>query len=229
MIYKRIVLLANSRKHAGRCLAGREIDNGMRGWIRPVSARDGEEISEKEREYEDGSDPKVLDIIDIPLTHPKPHANQVENWLIDDTFYWAKAGSLNWQQASSLAENPATLWVNNDSTYNGLNDQIPQHIAANLPSSICLIKVDALAIHVLVPGAAFNNPKKRVQARFRFNNVDYWLWITDPDIERTYLVGPPRIEQLGECLLTVSLSEPHEKNPGVFYQYKLVASVLPRK
>lgn len=229
MAYKRVVLLANSRKHAGRCLAGREVDtNGYQGWIRPVSAREGEEISEKEREYEDGSDPKVLDIVDIPFKYAKPHSNQVENWLIDDTYYWGKAGTLSWQQASALAENPATLWVNNDSTFNGLNDQIPQQVAVTLRSSICLIRVNAIAIHVCVPGAAFNNPKKRVQARFRFNGVDYWLWITDPDIERTYLVGPPRVEQLGESLLTVSLSEPHEKSPGVFYQYKLIASIIPR-
>ena len=229
MVLKRSVLLANSRKHAGRCLAGREL-NGQAalGWIRPVSNRPGEELSEKERELENGADPQVLDLVDVPLSHANPHACQTENWLIDDNYYWTKVGSLNWQQASALAENPPTLWVNGDSTYNGKNDQIPQQIAAGLASSICMIRVNSLELHVLVPGKDFGNPKKRVQARFRFNGVDYWLWVTDPRIERAYLAGEPRVEHIGESLLTVSLSEPHSKSDGSIYQYKLVAMLLAR-
>lgn len=229
MIFKKIVLLANSRKHAGRCLAGREKDGDQTlGWIRPVSDRVGEELSEKERELEDGSDPQVLDVVNVPLLRAKPHACQTENWLIDDRYYWSKVDTLSWHQASTLAESPATLWVNNDSTYSGLNDQIPQKVAEGLPASICLIRVNRLELHVLTPGAIWGNPKKRVQARFKFNGVDYWLWVTDPRIERAYLAGPPRVEHVGESLLTISLSEPHEKSPGVHYQYKLVAALLVR-
>lgn len=86
-IVKRILCLANSKKMSGRCVAGREVlANGPGPWIRPISARPSEEVSEDERQYEDGSDPCVLDVIDIPLIRRQPHACQTENWLLDPNY-----------------------------------------------------------------------------------------------------------------------------------------------
>lgn len=229
MKYKRMIILANSRKHQGRCLAGREVvDQEYAGWIRPVSNRAGEEISEDERRYQNGSYPQVLDLVDIPLIRANPHACQSENWLVSPNDRWIKAGVANWSQALSLAENIPTLWTNGNSTYNGKNDQISVSVAAAFTYSICLIHVNSVDICVLTPGAAFNNPKRRVQARFIFNGFNYWIWVTDPRIEIHYLAGNVATTTLHECLIAVSLAEPHEQNSGNFYHYKLAAAIIPR-
>ena len=71
---KRIVCLANSRKMSGRCIAGKELleDGRVGGWIRPVSDREDEEVSEFERQYDDGAEPRILDVIDVPVLNSLP-------------------------------------------------------------------------------------------------------------------------------------------------------------
>ncbi len=84
---KRILCLANSRKLSGRCVAGVEFTGGRpAGWMRPVSTREHQEVSEYERQYPDGSDPRPLDIIDIPLLEHRLQDYQQENWLLDLDF-----------------------------------------------------------------------------------------------------------------------------------------------
>ena len=75
---KTVVCLANSRKPpAGRCVAGRELTPaGWGGWVRAVSARETREVSLLERRYRDGQDPRVLDVVAIPVKGPQPHAYQ---------------------------------------------------------------------------------------------------------------------------------------------------------
>lgn len=122
---KRIVCPANSRKLAVRCIARREwnAQKGTKQWIRPVSARDGGDVSENERQYDDGSDPKVLDIIDIPMTEPRPTYHQNKNWLLDPEYYWEKVGSFSPLKLSALANPPKSLWIDAQSTYHGHYDK----------------------------------------------------------------------------------------------------------
>ena len=219
---KRIVCLANSRKLNGRCIAGRELfDDGVGPWIRPVSEREHEEVSEYERQYQDGSDPKVLDIIHVPVLGPRPRAYQSENWLIEAGWYWIKVGQVGYPDLINLVDPVGPLWLNGGSTYNGLNDEIPLDQAERLGQSLTLIQVDALRISVYSPGASFGNPKRRVQAQFTYGGVEYHLWVTDPAYERTFLAEPNGTYDLGPCFLTVSLGEPYQD-----CVYKLVAAII---
>ena len=69
---KTIVCLANSHASApADCVAGIElVDETGAGRVRPVSDRPSGEVAEREREYQDGSDPQILDVVSIPLIRP---------------------------------------------------------------------------------------------------------------------------------------------------------------
>lgn len=224
---KRILCFANSKKMSGRCIAGREVSaQGPGPWVRPISNRPTEEVTEYERQYQDGSDPRVLDLIDVPVICHHPHACQSENWLIDANEYWVRSGQARWHHLQEFTENPATLWHNGHSTYHGLNDEIPRDMADALPNSLHLIHVGDLELHVFAPGAAFGNPKRRVQGAFQHRGVNYKLWVTDPLIEREYLRQDSGTYTLGESMLCLSLGEPYQKNEVAWCRYKLVAGII---
>ena len=117
-VVKRFLGLANSRKLSGRCVAGKETEPNTRSWIRPVSDRPHQEVSERERQYKDGSDIRVLDIIDVPLIRAQPSSYQSENWLLDPGYYWALQG----RDASHKREK---------STRESIRRAAMQHVCAN--------------------------------------------------------------------------------------------------
>lgn len=222
IIVKRIVCLANSRKLSGRCLAGKELGaSGHPGpWVRPVSDRPSEEVSERERQYEDGSDPTVLDIIDIPLKRPRPKKYQSENWLLDADHYWVRVGHAKWRDLRTMADDPAILWLNSPER-RASNDRVAESDANRLDTSLYLLRLEKLKLRVFAPGEAFGDPKRRVQGEFTHRRARYQLWVTDPIVEREYLRKDDGEYEIGECFVTVSLGEPYKGNC-----YKLIAAVI---
>ena len=224
MIYKRIVLLANSRKHAERCLAGIELNQNPKKWIRPVSSRPGEGLNEAERHYKNNIEPATLDIVDVPLIQPNPHGCQRENWLVSPRDYWIKQGSMSYNDVLPLAQPPLILWKNGNSTYNGINDEVPTEEAQKSTYSICLLESPHVTIHV------FNNyvGQKKVHAEFIHAGVRYRLSVTDSIYEPHFKSKPLGSYNMGTCILTISIGEPFNKNDGKSYQYKLVAGIIPK-
>ncbi|WP_157009827.1 dual OB domain-containing protein [Sphingobium sp. YBL2] len=220
---KTILCLANSRKTSGRCIAGREIANGNLGaWIRPVSARENAELSEEDRRFENGRDPRVLDIVRITLIEPKPHAFQIENHLIDADYYWTLQGRATWQQARAAVDGTGRpLWSNMSSSYSGVHDRVAEDQAVPADGSLRLIEVHDLQVNVVVEGAEFGNGKRKVRGRFTHGGVQHYLSITDPPVERQYLLGQNGAIQVGHALLCISLSEPFNG-----WAYKLIAAVI---
>lgn len=217
---KQAICLANSRKPDGRCLAGKEPGTGR--WIRPISDRPGGSVSEEERRYEDGRDPKLLDVIDIPLIAPQPSELQPENWLLDPDWYWEFVEAYDVETAGALADSPTRLWVNGYSTVAGTNDRVPEGVALPQAGSLYLVQVQDLTVRVLSPGAAYGDAKRKVRGRFLYGGSEYDMTITDPVVERAYLAGKDGEFSIGDRLVTVSLAEPYGG-----YAYKLVAALIP--
>jgi hypothetical protein len=215
---KRIGCLANSRKMSGRCIAGLEIEGSqIGGWIRPVSNRSTEEISLSERRFEDGSEPDLLDILEIPMLEPRPHACQTENHLIDEEYYWAKTGDFPRQQLPELCEVPNPLWVNGFHSYNGINDRIPEEQANSLPASLVLVDPQRLIIAV-----ERGLTERQVRAEFRVAGQTYKLTVTDPVVERQFLSrGEGYYTYEKPAVACISIGEPFQG-----YRYKLVASII---
>jgi hypothetical protein len=219
---KRIICFANSRKISGRCIAGREIvGEAVKGWIRPVSARETAELSEDERRYQNGTDPKILDVIDIWMKEPSPHGFQTENHVIDDTVYWTLVRRATPAELATSIDGVGELWDNQSSSYSGRHDRVEEAIAANHGNSLKLINVADLMISVDVEGAAFGNAKRKVRGHFTFGQVPYVLAITDPVVERRYLAGQDGQFVVGQATLCISLGEPWNG-----YAYKLIAGVV---
>src|SRR5450432_334153 len=222
---KTIVCLANSRKYAGRCIAGKEVLAGAYGrWVRPVSVRPTGEISEEERRYRRGREPEVLDIVEIPMMRPAPMLFQTENHVIDAGRHWRKTGEMPVQDLAHLVDHPAALWLNGDSTCNGLNDRVKEDAAKNFDTSLCLIEPERLTICVQVEGAGVGGSfgHRRVRAHFEYSGVPYILAVTDPVTERAFLRKANGDYVLGSAIICVSLGEPYRDG----YCYKLVAAII---
>jgi len=220
---KRLVCLANSRRPSGYCVAGKRMINGRAGrWVRPVSGRPSEGVSARESQYPDGTVPRVLDLMGVPLLEPKPKAYQTENWVIAPKSPWEFAGRITWNQLKTMTDSPTVLWINTSSTRSGLNDRVSLSDAAGLNGSLYLLQLPKLTLQVFAPGALFNNPRRRVQAGFHYNGVEYRLKVTDPEIEEEYRGRPDGSYAVNACCVTVSLGEPHQDG----FCYKLVAALV---
>ncbi len=206
---RQIVCLANSRKHSGCCVVGKELSDGrIGGWIRPVSDRSTGELSPDESRVLDGSPPRLLNIITISLKEYRPHFHQTENHLIADG-QWLRSGNLPAAKLPGLRDDVDRLWINGYHGPNGANDRIPVNLTnERLSSSLLFIRPDRLWITVVEE----EGPLEKVRARFDYKNETYSLTVADPVVKKRYIKkgsGEYPVEKQ-DVHLTVSLGEPHD-------------------
>ena len=217
---KKLVCLANSRKYSGRCLAGKELSQGRVGeWIRPVKATETRELSLSDITLQTGTEPKLLDVITVPLTEACPHSFQAENHLINGGC-WIWDTTLPISLVPQLCDKVDQIWENGYHGPNALNDRMPEALVREtISSSLVFIQPEGLWITVESGLMGL----KKVRARFTFNGETYWLLVTDPVIEARYTE-----QDLGEypvngaqTFMTISIGEPSRG-----FCHKLAAGIV---
>ena len=252
MVKKRIVCLANSRmrRNGYKCIAGKDIASG--DWIRPVVNKSEAGLSWDERRYEDGSDPKVLDVIEVPLLGSYPHGcHHSENWLLDSGDCLKRAskpflikqralasvvsddclrrGRITWYDLAELVDDPEELWGGED-VY---GDRVEVDRIGKYSHSLYLIKLQSMMLMI---------SWGKVRGEFSYHNNNYDFVVTDPEVEncikksesqdlntlepwQRILLENGKLHDkysIGECYVTVSLTA----NPYKDHYYKLIAALI---
>ena len=230
MVKKRIVCLANSRmrKKGYKCIAGKDIESG--NWIRPIFNKSEPGLSWNERRYEDGSDPKVLDIIEVPLLGSYPHSgHQSENWLLASNSRLIWCEKFGWTDLANRVDDPEDLWGGRG-VY---GDRVKTDRIGKYAYSLYLIKLKGMVLTV---------SWGKVRGEFSYRDNSYNLVVTDPEVENC-IKEPSSDDQnilelwqrqlaesdklynkyvIGECYVTVSLAA----KPFEDHYYKLIAAII---
>lgn len=227
---RRIICLANSRKLHGRCIAGKLYFHGRFGkWLRPISERKGEELSEVERLVDLKTEPAILDLLEFSIITAKPSQHQTENWIINPRIGMQKVGSISPRGLMRALDKPINLWILGSSSKRGKNDFVPEDRIAEVTDSLYLIHPTFLKIHVCTFVVDFKGRQKRqVRGEFSHCGVEYNLGITDSVVETEYLAKADGIYKIQNALLTISLAEKIYRPPNNYSAgfYKLIAGVI---
>ncbi len=218
---KTIICLANSYKHGGRCIAGIDIDDGQ--WIRLHGNSPDGALCACEYLLDDGSEPRILDVIQVELHHALPSNSHPEDWHIAPVRWHPVSDSptsTQWQELAASADKATTI-------LRGYRDRmsVEEVQAKPLLSSLALIQPDE--IHWWIRE---ERGKRKYRALFQRHHVTYDFAVTDPAwLDQLDLlpigIYPHRTftDASAETWLTISLSE------AFFgWHYKLVAAVIVR-
>lgn len=225
MYQKTFLCLANSWKPpSGRCLAGKEIShNGFSEWIRPVSDRPSREVSEEERLYQSGKRAQLLDKVAVQFLRHEPVQHQVENHVLDDKVYFGYCGRGSWSEVvACLDQYDPTFWLPCGSTQFGCRDKLLASQSVTLGSSLKLIQVDHLRLHVGVEHNQYAGvAKRKVRGEFDYGGATYRLSVTDPEANLHYLGQADGEYLIANPVLCISVVEVWNG-----YAFRVIASVI---
>lgn len=206
----RVVCLANSYKHQGRCIAG--IDQLSGEWIRPISNLDDGRIP-VDSSLIKVEEISILDIVDIPFNSSAIRTgHEIENCSYTDS-PWQIIGKAN---SSDLLRH-----CEHELLYSDYGRVIPFDYFRQLSPvrTLQLIEVKSLCCY-----KNDSSKWKGVIADKKYDFSNFELSITDPIA----------LEKLNEgeflsphCLLCMSLSQPFIPfNPNAQFCYRLIAGII---
>ena len=221
-----VICLANSRKRSGRCIAGLRTDG--QGWLRPVGWTKDGGLTPNNYWLDDNSEPQLLDVIRFQCARPHPKPHHPEDWIL---------APATWRLMRRPASADALALLRDGLTpgpelFGDTRNRIPaaRFSLRSAASSLALIAPENLRWLV-----GESNGRRNATAQFSLCGAAYALRLTDPvyeqRLERLAPGAHPRkaagISENETVWLTVSTSEPFQKEPGAeAFCHKLVAAVI---
>lgn len=207
----RIVCMANSWRPGGRCVAGIDIQTG--DWVRPVPA--GQPAIPEGMTVIQGRLLEPLDLIEMDLDPPDLQTRfQKENRIMRSS-RWSRVGRLSAKDVLEYCCDKHPI------LHQAGKVARPEFLERKPPSewrSLELRHVQRITFD------RDEHKQDRWNATFTAGSRTYTLSLTDP-VANDRLARGYRLR--GECLLTISLTEPIAAHERPELCYKLVAAVIP--
>jgi hypothetical protein len=221
---KQILVLANSSKSPGRCVAGIEIlSETPEGicfgeFIRPIDATQPEGALRLSKTIIDGDAVRPLDIVEMEFRKHAEDPNHPEDWIIYQGSHWLKRGRLCADRLKEVPHGTEDIWGQRKGIEPGTAEATVQVIKTATPLTV---------------KCSLNNSYgySRIDKRLHFNGLDISItdteYIEAHDLDRLHEgsirdVGIPR-----ESYLVMSLTPPFEPyGCGTKYQYRVVAAII---
>ena len=216
----KLIVLANSYKQGGRCLAG--LDVATATWVRPISTQTHGELHAKQCSIiDDGRVRAVqcLDVIEIPVGEPVSTPGQPENraLLAGDLSLIAsldRKGAVDVLDSLALNDNSTDLLFNRVGEVNyseALNGQVLK--------SLTLVKVSDPTFFLRLR----HEKAPQLRARFLFADIQYDLPVTDDRNWTKFAREDTNRFSTGIWYFTISLGEPYKDK-----MWKLIAGGMSR-
>jgi len=202
----RIVCLANSFKRGGRCIAGIDLETNR--WIRPIGG--GYEGAIRSERLINGAEPKLLDIIEIPLGgNANDLGCQPENRILRPG-PWLKVGEIEKDDVLQYIEKTDRLLHNFDKN-------VP---LSEFESNIKKTEWKSLQL-IHVKNACFSkNPWNKIECNFSYSG--HWYLLKTTCTETELYIGSN-----SDYILTISMGGPYRRKPEDYLCcWKMVAGAI---
>ncbi len=217
----RMVVLANSVKCGGYCLAGKTLDSAgfVGGWVRPVTGAVEDGLPLAKTLCADGRPAAVLDVVSKEFGASAPSLHQTENRLVGEGAL-KRCGRVSWEDLAVLADDmTGQLWIDGFSSSCGINDRVPGQYLAGLDGSLKLLAARDL---LLYSGIGYEGQIKR-RAEFSIGQRRYNLALTDS--VAAFGLAPGACREWAEAYICVSLAVPFRDGNA----YKLATSIITKE
>jgi len=209
----RIICLANSYKHGGRCMAGIDLNTGK--WVRPIPDSKSRAVTSDMRLIS-GREPQILDVIEIPLEDYGPDEGcQPENRLLK-AGRWKKVGQITAKDLLKYCEEDTVILHNHK-----------EYVLPSFFTKTSKNKWKSLQL-VNIKNVRFNSAFKKGQWRVCFQDgkgCELDIKLTDPIISDRLRSG----EKVSKnCIMTISLATAWSPKDSEQPErcYKMVAGVV---